>query len=111
LNGFDINLFCDDNLQPDGKKCNSNGMWPIKMKVSIDKCDRFERKTYCAVTYEVVRGWTPTRGGLKPYNYRITFTVKIFVKIIMGTTQNFHYVQSQIIQDNTDLRNVIKRKK
>lgn len=89
LNGFDMTLFCNETLQPDGRKCNSNGMWPIIYKLVLGDCDSINEATsYCDVLFHVKRGWTPTNGGLKPYNYVLSFDIKLKIQLISATKEN-----------------------
>lgn len=87
LQGLALQTTCDDNQQPPGELCNSNGMWPYRFAVAIDTCAVTDQTLRCPLTVEMHRAWTPNRGGLpgieeKPLNSRLGFDVRVYYAVL-----------------------------
>eukprot|EP00003_Mantamonas_plastica_P019133 TRINITY_DN3127_c0_g1_i2.p1 TRINITY_DN3127_c0_g1~~TRINITY_DN3127_c0_g1_i2.p1 ORF type:complete len:453 (-),score=89.72 TRINITY_DN3127_c0_g1_i2:105-1271(-) len=98
LSGFDIQMVCDPSKQPDGKECNSNGTWPYYFNLQFNV-------QYGAVTleYDFYRAWTPSKGGGKPFNYAMTYTVTVSYTVIFGDSTNFRPMPSLHLTHESDL--------
>ena len=89
LRGVALQTTCDDNWQPPGEPCNSNGMWPYRFAVAVDECAVTDQVLSCPLTVEMHRAWTPNRGGLpgieeKPLNKRLDFDVRVYYAVLGG---------------------------
>jgi hypothetical protein len=62
--------------------CNSDGIWPIQIAISISNIENGAAK----LTYFQSRGWTPTNGGLKPFNYFMDYNIEVYYTVIKGMT-------------------------
>lgn len=95
LRGVRIGMRCVEADQAPGDHCNSNGSWPIRMDVNIapgcELTSSFEF-TYldCNITFEFNRGWTPSKGGGKPFNYRLEYNVQLDVSIFVADQGVMH---------------------
>ena len=83
LAGFELDMHCNPALQPEGQVCNSNGIWASQMYLGIPpssvEWDASTSTLEADVAFNLTRGWTPDKGGGKPFNYRMTFVVTIRV--------------------------------
>ncbi|NEP10100.1 MAG: hypothetical protein F6K14_07760 [Symploca sp. SIO2C1] len=98
LSGISLQTMCDCNKQPDGKECNSDGMWPYHFEVKLSQCSREGNLLKCRLDVYIARAWTPNYGGApdfapqclkdilkKPYNDRLDFELKVQYTLIAGT--------------------------
>lgn len=70
LRGFDIDIHCNKEKQAKNNVCNSDAIWPtiLNIEVSDPQIDTKSNKINLTINFHLQREWTPTRGGLKPYN-------------------------------------------
>ena len=84
LGGFNIDMAC---IPGAGLVCNSNGTWTYKFFLSFDACSLFSTTSLnCRLDFQLNRGWTPSKGGGKPLNTRMTFNTTIFYSVIAGSS-------------------------
>lgn len=68
-------------------------MWPIRVLVHLRNKVLFNNHLEYTLVLEIVRGWTPTNGGGKPFNYKLDFLVSVFMTTFYSTPeQAFHSV-------------------
>jgi hypothetical protein len=92
LRGIQLDIECEDALQPAGEPCNSNGMWPFHVAVQILPCERTADGVACDVTLDIGRAWTPNHGGVrgieeKPFNDRLTFDASVLYTAVAGSAE------------------------
>jgi hypothetical protein len=100
LHGFSLQTLCTEG--PTGlADCNSNGIWPYRIKIEVESCTRKsvdlvagETLIRCGYRIETGRAWTPRKGGLppfevKPLNRKTRYTFKVGVQIISGDSHQF----------------------
>lgn len=80
-----------------GKACNSDGLWPHRVYVSIDDCSRSGGKLQCDFDLDIFRSWTPDKGGGKPLNDQMAFDVDIHYTVFGGNDGNFHARNTNLI--------------
>lgn len=110
LDGFELDLQCDDSEQPDSEPCNSNGIWPYVFQVQLRGCSSVaatnsattpdlgpispsDSYTGCRIEANIFRAWTPNKGGfqlppiineVKPLNHRLNYKLNIRYSYISG---------------------------
>ena len=91
LQGIQLDLSCDDTLQPESNPCNSNGMWPYIFNIAINQCEKTEEHYHCNLDVDIYRAWTPNKGGfqlpplfeeVKPLNHRLDYTLRVHFSVI-----------------------------
>ena len=98
LQGIQLDLSCNDTLQPESNPCNSNGMWPYIFNIAIGQCETTETHYNCDLDVDIYRAWTPNRGGfqlpplfeeIKPLNHRLDYTLRVHFSAISAPTAVF----------------------
>lgn len=77
LNGFSLEMECVTN---ETVPCNSNGTWPVFFDMSVTSMNR--ANTAWKGNFSFVRGWTPSHGGGKPYNWRMRYRLRVGYLIV-----------------------------
>ncbi len=90
LGGVRLDVKCDGAKQPAGEPCNSNGMWPYKMRFELGACQRAPMKLECPLEVLIYRAWTPNLGGLppletKPFNDKLDFSLRVSYVVLGGS--------------------------
>uniref|UniRef100_A0A0G4GDE3 Uncharacterized protein n=1 Tax=Chromera velia CCMP2878 TaxID=1169474 RepID=A0A0G4GDE3_9ALVE len=81
LRGLRIDIHCNPEAQGE-KKCHSNGAWPYKMEVGVEGDSEIE--------FTFGRAWTPSKGGLKPMDWRLDFNVTVYYTSFCGEDAEFY---------------------
>lgn len=98
LQGIQLDLSCDDTLQPESNPCNSNGMWPYIFNIAINQCITTEEHYNCDLDIDIYRAWTPNKGGfqlpplfeeVKPLNHRLDYTLRVHFSVISAPESEF----------------------
>ena len=113
LDGFELDLQCEDSDQPESEPCNSNGIWPYIFQIQLQGCssmvgeefsEQVVRTEYeqtqsddvrsgCRIEANIFRAWTPNKGGfqlwpiineVKPLNHRLNYKLNIRYSYISG---------------------------
>ncbi|MCP3942647.1 MAG: hypothetical protein GY710_14320 [Desulfobacteraceae bacterium] len=89
FNGFSIKSICDDEKQPIGISCNSNGMWPYKFHLSLTPGEIIGNDYQFTVCIEISRAWTTNKGGIigveeKPFDGRLDIDLDIYYVVLGG---------------------------
>ncbi|MCA9524224.1 MAG: hypothetical protein KC609_24820 [Myxococcales bacterium] len=106
LSGFSLRSSCDDAKQTNGELCNSNGFWPYGLHLGVSACAPFQSGFRCRLTLEIFRSWTPTNGGLKPFNDVLDYVVSIDVTALAGPTSGFRATPIALERQGTILEDV-----
>lgn len=91
LQGVELDLNCDNNKQPTGAPCNSNGMWPYVFNIQIEHCVKGSTELSCQLNVDIFRAWTPNKGGfqligeVKPLNYHLDYDLNIHFAVVAGS--------------------------
>jgi hypothetical protein len=87
LRGVRVDMHCDDAAQPDGRVCNSNGVWPFRLAFGVDKCSLSSPSSSlkCELSFDLWRGWTPAFGGAKPFNFVMSYTVHFALSVVSAS--------------------------
>ncbi|OUS07948.1 hypothetical protein A9Q81_00960 [Gammaproteobacteria bacterium 42_54_T18] len=98
LQGIQLDLSCNNDLQPESNPCNSNGMWPYIFNIAIDQCEATETHYNCDLNVDIYRAWTPNKGGfqlpplfeeIKPLNHRLDYTLRVHFSAISAPPTTF----------------------
>ncbi len=97
LQGFEFESSCDPDKQPPNRPCNSHGLWPYDLRVSLGECSRVEQTFSCPITFRIYRAWTPNKGGLppfevKPLNDKLDWKLRLRSILIVGNSSTFEAV-------------------
>lgn len=89
LSGIALLTSCDDAKQPADAPCNSDGMWPYRMRLAIGECTLGPSELACPLDVQVGRAWTPNKGGLppleeKPFNDKLDFSLTVHYAVWLG---------------------------
>ena len=112
LQGIQLDLSCDDALQPESNPCNSNGMWPYVFNIAINQCEASEGHYNCDLDVDIYRAWTPNKGGfqlpplfeeIKPLNHRLDYTLRVHFSVISAPQSVFSPQINDDIFTSTDI--------
>ena len=112
LQGIQLDLSCDDALQPESNPCNSNGMWPYIFNIAINQCETTEEHYNCDLDVDIYRAWTPNKGGfqlpplfeeVKPLNHRLDYTLRVHFSVISASQAIFSPQTNDDIFTSTDI--------
>jgi len=112
LQGIQLDLHCDDNKQPEGNPCNSNGMWPYIFNIAIDQCSIQQENYNCDLSVDIYRAWTPNKGGFqlppvfeeyKPLNHRLDYSLRVYFSVISGNEDIFSHRQNEDTSISSDI--------
>ena len=59
LNGWRIDMACHSSEQPEGDICNSNGVWPYNLELSLS-CSVNQNIYACDIQFELARSCDPS---------------------------------------------------
>ena len=112
LQGIQLDLSCDDALQPESNPCNSNGMWPYIFNIAINQCEKTQAHYNCDLDVDIYRAWTPNKGGfqlpplfeeVKPLNHRLDFSLRVHFSVISAPQTVFSAQTNEDIFTTTDI--------
>jgi len=109
LSGISLKTTCDDEKQPCGKTCNSNGMWPYKFSISLIPGIITREGYKFTAQIDIRRAWTPNKGGIplieeKPFDERLDFNLKIHYTVMGGDAAGFAVSDKSSFTVNAQLR-------
>lgn len=83
LRGWNVQMLCDPAKQPAGEECNSNGVWPYDLSLSVGNCTSGGSNVACWVNITLNRGIAPIETTdnpfRKPFNYVMDFNFTVSV--------------------------------
>lgn len=109
LQGIELDLVCDDDKQPQGSPCNSDGIWPYVFNVNLAFCTTTSNNLSCELNIDLFRGWTPNKGGvewlgeIKPMNYKLDYDLNIYFAALAGDQAELGTSDVHLLKDNADL--------
>ncbi len=112
LQGIQLDLSCNDDLQPKSNPCNSNGMWPYIFNIAINQCEVIEDHYNCDLDVDIYRAWTPNKGGfqlpplfeeIKPLNHRLDYTLRVHFSAISAPQSVFSPQTNDDIFTSSDI--------
>lgn len=109
LQGVELDLVCDDEKQPAGSPCNSDGMWPYVFNIHLSSCQQTSSEVSCELNVDLFRAWTPNQGGfqligeVKPLNYHLDYDLNIYFAAIAGSEQQLGTSDVILLMDRGDL--------
>ena len=112
LQGIQLDLSCDDTLQPESNPCNSNGMWPNIFNIAVNQCETTEDHYNCDLDIDIYRAWTPNKGGfqlpplfeeVKPLNHRLDYTLRVHFSVISAPENEFSPQTNDPVFTSTDI--------
>lgn len=106
LQGFEFESSCDASKQPVGRPCNSNGLWPYELRVSLGECLQRQKTFSCPISFRIFRAWTPNKGGLppfevKPLNDKLDWKLRLRSLLIIGDPSTLETVSVTSKSDRT----------
>lgn len=104
LRGLGLRTRCHNADQPEDRPCNSNGMWPQRLFVGLERCAREADALACDLLVDIDRGWTPTKGGGKPLNVRLRLEVEAQVTLLGGPNRLLSSREGGTLQDQRRAR-------
>ena len=109
LGGFRLKSACDPGKQPADNPCNSNGMWPFHLSMSVGRCERDGATLRVPARAKIYRAWTPHLGGLppfeiKPLNNRLDFELELMITILGATGEHLHVTHGPTLSAQASAR-------
>jgi len=99
LQGWRIDMYCDPNEQPAGEICNSNGIWPYNLQISLDDCNVGDSLT-CTLNFYLLRSCDPScaygenLGIDKAFNHVMNYDIYIYSNAIFGENLNVKLLEN-----------------
>lgn len=105
LAGIRFESQCDSAKQPADCPCNSNGLWPFKMDVSVSPV----AQGACTVNVELHRAWTPMKGGLppveiKPLNRHLDLRLEVRLTVLRGGPDALSVTPGPVLETRSEAR-------
>ena len=98
LRGWRLDMRCDPSLQPSGRECNSDGVWPSRVSASAHSCTTSSGPSSlsvsCTLDLALDRYWTPILGGGKPFNYVMSFD--FYAYLAAATAKSFSSTRASL---------------